>query len=456
MKKLNITFCSFPDYSSNAKPLYEYMKKKYNDNMNLVWIVNSDEKKKQLKSNGINCYKLGTKEYYNYIKKSDIIFSTHANLTADKPENCIYIELWHGIGMKPIGYLSKNFTNEDKEWYKYITKKIDYFIVPSEMWRVIFSSMFNYNASRILSLGYPKLDDIKNKNSKKYLEKICPYYKKFDKIIYYMPTFRKGLNRTDTSCNLNNIFNLEEYDENRLIDFLEKNNYLLCIKYHPSEENLIKKVVSNNIFYIEDKILSNKNITISELLDASDLLITDYSSLGVEYTFLDKPVVYLSYNLKNYQKNRGIVFENFGFWTKNLISSDLENLMKVINESLIKEKVLNESKELYFGNLKNGGCKNICDYFIENNQIKKTIKRYVSEEIRLENVVQELIQKEVIYKEKIDNLKIIEENYNKATDKIKELIDEKKQLQEIITKIYNSKSWKIISFIRNIKNWRKK
>lgn len=34
MKKLNITFCSFPDFAGNAKALYEYMIKRYEDNMN--------------------------------------------------------------------------------------------------------------------------------------------------------------------------------------------------------------------------------------------------------------------------------------------------------------------------------------------------------------------------------------------------------------------------------------
>ena len=28
MKKLNITFCSFPDFTGNARALYEYMIKK--------------------------------------------------------------------------------------------------------------------------------------------------------------------------------------------------------------------------------------------------------------------------------------------------------------------------------------------------------------------------------------------------------------------------------------------
>ena len=39
MEKLNITFCSFPDFGGNAKALYEYMNKRYKDNMNYIWIV---------------------------------------------------------------------------------------------------------------------------------------------------------------------------------------------------------------------------------------------------------------------------------------------------------------------------------------------------------------------------------------------------------------------------------
>lgn len=39
MSRLNITFCSFPDFSGNAKALYEYMLSKNNKNFNFVWIV---------------------------------------------------------------------------------------------------------------------------------------------------------------------------------------------------------------------------------------------------------------------------------------------------------------------------------------------------------------------------------------------------------------------------------
>lgn len=106
-KKLNITFCSFPDFSSNAKPLYEYMKKRYKNTMNFAWIVRTDEVYSYLKKKKIDVYKLGSEQYFKYIKTSDVIFSTHADITGDKPKNSLYIELWHGIGPKPVGFYLK-------------------------------------------------------------------------------------------------------------------------------------------------------------------------------------------------------------------------------------------------------------------------------------------------------------------------------------------------------------
>ena len=43
MKKLNITFCSFPDFTGNARALYEYMIKRYGNNMNYTWIVHEEK-----------------------------------------------------------------------------------------------------------------------------------------------------------------------------------------------------------------------------------------------------------------------------------------------------------------------------------------------------------------------------------------------------------------------------
>lgn len=60
LKKLNITFCSFPDFSGNAKALYEYMVRTYNDKMNFTWIVYNQNSIDRLKSKGINAILIET------------------------------------------------------------------------------------------------------------------------------------------------------------------------------------------------------------------------------------------------------------------------------------------------------------------------------------------------------------------------------------------------------------
>lgn len=119
-----------------------------------------------------------------------------------------------------------------------------------------------------------------------------------------MPTFRKGCDREqESSLNQNNIFNLEQYPEEKLVDFLKKNNYLLCIKKHPSEELNMVDLQNENIKVIYEEDLTNNSITINEILNASDLMITDYSSLGTEYLFFNKPIIYINTDAEEYSKN---------------------------------------------------------------------------------------------------------------------------------------------------------
>ena len=72
------------------------MNKKYNDKMNLVWIVQTEEKMKELNKKGINAITIGTDEFKKYIKTTNVFFTTHCNLTGDITKKSLYIELWHG------------------------------------------------------------------------------------------------------------------------------------------------------------------------------------------------------------------------------------------------------------------------------------------------------------------------------------------------------------------------
>lgn len=445
MGKLNITFCSYPDFSSNAKPLYEYMKKRYKDSMNFAWAVSSNDSVEKLKEKGIVAYKIGTDEYFEYVKTTDVFFSTHCNITGERTDKSIYVELWHGISSKHIGNLSDNITDEDKNWYTHLSKNIDYMIVPSDFWRVIFATRFNMEYSRTLSLGYPKLDYFVYSDSKSNLSKVINVdLKGYNKIIYYMPTFRKGCNRKQESdVNEKNIFNLEPYEESLLLKFLEENKYLLCIKKHPSEELDMNYIESDNIKIIDDNMLNENSVSLNEIMNAADLMITDYSSLGIEFVFLDKPVVYLTNDIEQYRKNRGITFDNSEFWMPGYRVKNINELLESIKNSLSTnykyEKIREEKKKLWFGTLKDGGCARICDFLFCGSKLKDNIKHYENREIILEKEVSKLND-------------VIQQKENEIEEK-NHTID---GLNDTLYKVFNSKGWKFLEKVRKVRKIFKK
>ena len=443
MRKTNVTFCSFPDYSGHAKRLFEYMNSGKNDNMNLVWIVSNKDNYKSLKEKGIKSYILGSDAYFKYMKKSDIVFSTHANITGEKRKGSLYVELWHGIGLKPVGFLAKKISDSDYSWYDSISRKIDYMIVPTEFWKVIFSSIFHINPTQVLPLGYPKFDYIKNSKGESNLSKLGIKKSKYKKVLFYLPTFKKGCSREDSKINGDNILNLEPYEEKKLYNYLEKNNYLLCIKYHPSEENIINTKNHKNIFYITEQLLNENDLTISEIMNVADIMITDFSSVALEYGFLKKTVIFTDYKSEEYMKNRGVFFDSLDFWTNGERVRRIEDLFNSIN-SFIDNPQTNPNYELYYGNVKDGGCDKIYRYFFKNGVLKSDIKRYPDDIEELNNEIE-------TYKNEIDKLNLYYKNrISDITKELNNLNQKNLHLEDRIERMTQTKGWKLLEKYRNL------
>ena len=72
------------------------------------------------------------------------------------------------------------------------------------------------------------------------------------------------------------------------------------------------------------------------------------------------------------EDKRGIFFNDYNFWSENSSVNNFQDLKRKILEDNI---VINEEKySLWYGNLKNGGCKEICDYIFKNNKINPQIQ----------------------------------------------------------------------------------
>lgn len=336
--KNKIVFISGPDYSDNSRALYEHMQKK-NEYKN-IWLVKNDEIFKQLKNRKIKVYKTKSIKGLILFFTSKYIVSNQNNLLSIKSRKQIYISLWHGMPLKNIHFLDDNI---DIDSLKY-NEKIDFTIATSKLMKLAMSSAFNIKASNVLITGQPRNDALLQKND--CLSRLIEIQKSdFDKIAFYLPTYRSGVGRNDGLMTNENLINLNRYDEIKLNEYLKLKKILLVVKLHPVEENKIEKKSYSNIKIIDSKEMNLQLVDLNQIISESDLLITDYSSVFFDYLIMNKPILFLDTDKNEYSKNRGFIFDNVEFWRPGPKVNNLESFICEVNNLLSDKKYFKKERD---------------------------------------------------------------------------------------------------------------
>ena len=100
-----------------------------------------------------------------------------------------------------------------------------------------------------------------------------------------MPTYRNSKNYHDSQAAL--IFSLEEEDFQNIEKLLSNYGYQLYIKLHPLEESQLKFEMNySTIHLLTEEIISEQYETLYTFLGTTSALITDYSSVFLDYYFI--------------------------------------------------------------------------------------------------------------------------------------------------------------------------
>lgn len=235
--------------------------------------------------------------YYIMTSKVIIIDNTNiyfAYIRLKKQQKLIHVG--HGC-CGPVKKLAMDRSSYNPH-EQFCNDQYDDFLVASDSAAEYYASAYGINKESFTKIGHPCIDLLIH-NQKKYEKE---FYEKYPnlinkEIIIYMPTFRLTLD--------NNNY-LEGYDFGIDWDALDKwldgTNYVFLIKRHPV-------MLQNNIEIITKKynnIIDDINIPNYSLMVASDLLITDYSSVFQEYLLLNKPIIFHCPDLEEYSKYTGL------------------------------------------------------------------------------------------------------------------------------------------------------
>lgn len=118
-------------------------------------------------------------------------------------------------------------------------------------------------------------------------------------------------------------------------EFLEKmdGDYVLMIRLHPSVQEV------TNIVDHPRVLLATDYPHLSDLLIVSDILITDYSSIPVEFSLLGKKMIFYTYDLEDYGKTQGIWAESNLYFPGPIAKTTTEVLAHIQDSSVDHEKI---------------------------------------------------------------------------------------------------------------------
>jgi CDP-glycerol glycerophosphotransferase (TagB/SpsB family) len=293
-------------YDDNARYFFEYINQ-YHPDIRTVWITRSPSVVNIIEEKGYNVLLADSVQAKKTMLKAGAAFYTNSLYDFYKIcylRGAVIFNICHGSGGSKVQIHAYN--RHKKGSMRYYLKNIltflehtvfgwfyfDYVTAPSEFCgrakRIAYSLK---NMDKVVACGFPRNDIFfDNVNYKKKLglnEEI--------KYILYMPTFRTYEN------SIINDFIASINSNTKLVDELEKNNYKIIVKPHNAEKNIA--YCNNDIICVLD---SNKVNSTQELLAATDIMITDYSSCCTDYALKHKPIIFYAPDYQCYAEKCGL------------------------------------------------------------------------------------------------------------------------------------------------------
>ncbi len=310
-----------------------------------IWLYRSKSEKTLLEAYGHEHYKLKSIKGYWYCLRANLAFIAYGfnDLNGTAIFRSKIINVWHGTPLKTIYFDSPQLgskvgLNQLKNIAKHLfTKRIQLFPVSSELSKKRIEKAFRLRTGVAQITGEPRTDKIFSSITESSSDNSLPLslLKSLgpEKLILYAPTWRPGHPPT---TNQQEILHL--------IDFLECHDKYLILRPHPRDENNhLLKVKHERII----KFLQKDYQDIYNYLYLFGSLITDYSSIAIDFSITKRPIYFLAQDTDDYVQKQGL-YESYDTFTCANWSSDWRSLIDtLVTEKYSSPKGLQSSSELF-------------------------------------------------------------------------------------------------------------
>ena len=208
----------------------------------------------------------------------------------------LVIHLGHGTPLKSIGLAEKDGSLLKKLYYKLNNTNITYSLASTNFISDIISRCMGLPKRRILISGQPRIDSLFEP------PKTFPELSSGKFNVLYAPTWRQHSQVK--------LFPFADFELSTLDEFLTQNKIHIFVRFHPAYEEQIPQDILNlkNITLFSAK----KYTEVMDYINCFDALITDYSSIYLDYMVLERPIIFLPYDLQEYEGSVGFTMDYNG------------------------------------------------------------------------------------------------------------------------------------------------
>ena len=318
MPRVNFIAFSGRQYSDSPRRISELLHREHPE-IQQVWAFNEPEKFAFLEEKGIKVVKYKSFEYLYYVMTSKVYVDNAEFWSALKfrPGQMV-LETWHGGGAyKRVGGHRIDVNEREQQHAVEKMNKITLFLSSSKAFtNYVIRDAYRYRGE-VLECGLPRNDDLLHPDP----AVAARVRKTLDipenaKILIYAPTFRNS-----------HTLDLYDVDFQALKQSLEQRfggEWIILLRMH---------------YYLADKAMASnapflRNATdypdMQELLLASDVLLTDYSSCMWDFSLMHKPCFLYARDIDEYRGERDF-YTPIDSWPFPL-ASDNGELARVIAE----------------------------------------------------------------------------------------------------------------------------
>ena len=282
-------------YGDNPKYIVEELLKS-GENLEIIW--SAKNKEENTLPAGVHSCPTGSFEEIFHLATSKVWIDNCRKHFAIKKHNQKYMQTWHGFALKKIerdaeSVLIKSYIRSAQK----DSRNIDIIVSDSTDMTKIYRNSFWYDGD-VVEWGAPR-NDILAQGDIQIVEKVKKFYNisSCKKIILYAPTFRK-----------NNTLEVYLTEFGRITKtYKEKFGHecAVVVRLHPNISNKFKQLSLRD----EGIIDGSDYPDLQELLLATDLLISDYSSLMFDYMLTKKPCFIYASDICDYKNDRNFYFD---------------------------------------------------------------------------------------------------------------------------------------------------